>query len=223
MLNGSVEIDFDHIPLDHVLLTFTNDQSNENVTAQGIDCWSEMSESVVVSKSFESDTQMFCLMEKEEKTVSPFDCLSILPRNGGEESNADTVWLTEDDKALAIGLLVTGLILCMILGISIGILIVKRKANSKNSGNERQFSRPDLITDWRNDQSNAKVSYPYTDSDTISVASDSSNYVPAVNPSRFDLIKMQLEKSENPDRHESKNLYDLEDMPYLKVYETVDF
>lgn len=39
LLNGSVKIDFERIPNDHVLLTFTNDQSNENAEINDIGCW----------------------------------------------------------------------------------------------------------------------------------------------------------------------------------------
>lgn len=161
---------------------------------------------------------MFCLMEKESKTVSPLDCLSILPRNSASDSVPDAVWLTEDDKTLFVGLLVMGLIICLILGFVIGMWIVKRQATATNCRKVSSFSRPDLISsDWRHDNRSDDNGYPYTDNDTISVASDRSSYVAAVNPSRFDLIKMRLEKAENPTPSQSQNLYDLEDMPTLKV------
>ncbi len=218
LLNGSVKIDFEHIPSDHVLLTFANDQTNKNADVNGIECWSSIvNNSIIVSQSFRSgETQMFCLMEKEAKTVSPLDCLSILPKNGSLVEDEDSVWLTEDDRALAIGLLVMGLILCMVVGVVIGIVIVKRQVNVKKRAG---LSRPDLIgSDWNSDRRSKVASYPYTDTDAMSVASDrSSNYVAAVNPSRFDLIKIQLEKSENPAPHQSQNQYDLEDMPSSKV------
>lgn len=217
MLNGSVKIDFEQIPYDHVLLTFANDQSNENSTINQIDCWSTIDNSMIVSNLTSSETQTFCLMEKEAKTVSPLDCLSILPRNSEIESSLDSVWLTEDDKALTIGLLVLGLILCLGFGFGIGMLIVKRQVQWRNRGKQSGLSsRPDLISsDWKSDKRNEDIGYPYTDTDTISMASDEGSYVAAVNPSRFDLIKIRLEKAENPEKVE--NQYDLEDMPSSKV------
>lgn len=216
LLNGSVKIEFEQIPENHVLLTFTNDQSNQNATIDEIDCWSTVNDSMIVSNLSEHETQTFCLMEREAKTVSPLDCLSILPRN--MNSVQDSAWLTEDDKALVIGLLVAGLILCLIFGFGIGMLIVRRLANDQNYAKEGRFSRPDLITsDWKHDHRNNDIAYPYTDNDTLSIASDRNDYVAAVNPSRFDLIKMKLEKAENPIPCEIENLYGLEDMPYSKV------
>lgn len=217
--NGSVQIDFDRIPHNQVLLTFNSDQSNVNATNE-IDCWSTINDSMVVDKLFGGETQMFCLMGKDAGTVSPLDCLSILPRSG--EYDSDSVWLTDDDRALAIGLLVMGLIICLGVGLAIGIFIVRRQTKAKNYAKPGGLARPDLISsDWR--RSNCNGTYPYTDNDTISVASDMGvdNYVAAVNPSRFDLIKMRLEKSENPEQHESQNQYDLEDMPYSKVTKNI--
>lgn len=213
LLNGSIKIDFDRTANNHVLLKFANDQSNEDSTIDEIDCWSIVSDSIIVSNVLGNETQTFCLMEKEAKTISPLDCLSILPRASGSDSDStsDTVWLTEDDKALAIGLLVTGLILCLVLGFGIAVLIVKRQANAEKFTKQSVLTRPDLISsDWNNDKT-------YTDGDTISMASNRSCYVPAVNPSRFDLIKMRLEKAENPVPCEMENQYGLEDMPYSKV------
>lgn len=215
MLNGSIKIDFERTPYDHVLLTFTTDQSNKNAMIDNIDCWSANNDSMIVSNLDTNETQMFCLMEKEAKTVSPLDCLSILPKNSAFIS--DPVWLTEDDKALAVGLFVMGIILCLVFGFGIGMLIVNRQVHTRNTRKKSSFSsRPDLISsDWNNDKRNEDTGYPYTDNDTISMASD--NYIPAVNPSPFDLIKMRLEKAENPVIHQSENQYDLENMPYLKV------
>lgn len=217
LLNGSVKIDFDRIPYDHVLLTFENDQSNANATINQIDCWSTIDDSMIVSNVFGSETQTFCLMEKEAQTVSPLDCLSILPRNIDIESTPDSVWLSEDDKALTIGLLVLGLILCLVFGFGIGMLIVKRQVQWRNRRKQSGLSsRPDLISsDWKSDKRNEDIGYPYTDTDTISMASDEGSYVAAVNPSRFDLIKIRLEKAENSEKVE--NQYDLEDMPSSKV------
>lgn len=213
-MNGSVKIEFEQIPTNHVLLTFVNDKSNKNATIDEIDCWTTVNDSMIVTNLSENETQTYCLMEKEAKTVSPLDCLSILPRN--MDFDQDSAWLTEDDKALAIGLLVAGLILCLVFGFGIGMLIVKRQAQNKR--NESRFIRPDLISsDWKHDNKKEDIGYPYTDNDTMSIASDRSNYVAAVNPSRFDLIKMRLEKAENPVPCDSENLYGLEDMPYLKV------
>lgn len=210
--NGRIRIDFYQIPHDQILLTFNSDRSNVHAT-DDIDCWSTINDSMVVEKLYGGETQMFCLMEKDASTVSPLDCLSILPRS--VDSDSDSVWLTEDDRSMAIGLLVMGLIICLSLGFAIGIFIVKRQARAQKYVKPRCSSRPDLITsDWRNSKINE--SYPYTDNDTISVASDK-DYVAAVNPSRFDLIKMRLDKSENPDQQQSQNQYDLEDMPYTKV------
>ncbi|XP_037036383.1 uncharacterized protein LOC119074378 [Bradysia coprophila] len=209
--NGSIKIVFDEIPRDHVLLTFNSDQSNVHAS-NDIDCWSPINDSMVVDKLYDGETQMFCLMEKDASTVSPLDCLSILPRNSASDS--DSVWLTEDDKSLAIGLLVMGLVICLGVGFAFGLLIVKRQAKAQNYGKQSGLARPDLISsDWRS--SKANESYPYSDNDTISVASD--QYVAAVNPSRFDLIKMRLEKSEKPEQNEGQNQYDLEDMPYSKA------
>lgn len=218
LLNGSVKIEFEEIPANHVLLTFVNDQSNKNATIDEIDCWSTVNDSMIVTNLSQNETQTYCLMEKEAKTVSPLDCLSILPRNMDieQDSDQDSAWLTEDDKALAIGLLVAGLILCLVFGFGIGMLIVKRLA--QNQIKESRFTRPDLISsDWNHDNKNEDIGYPYTDNDTMSIASDQGNYVAAVNPSRFDLIKMRLDKAENPVPCDSENLYGLEDMPNLKV------
>lgn len=221
-MNGSVKIEFQQIPYNHVLLTFANDQSNKNATIDEIDCWSTVNDSMIVSNLAENETQTFCLMEKEAKTVSPLDCLSILPRNMALDSDEDSVWLWEDDKALTIGLLVAGLIICLVFGFGIGIVIVKRQAKAQNCGKETSFSRPDLISsDWKHDNPNEDIGYPYCDNDTISISSERSDYVAAVNPSRFDLIKMRLEKAENPAPSKSENLYDLEDMPSSKVYMVV--
>lgn len=216
LLNGSVEIEFEHIPSNHVLLTFASGQSNKDILIENIDCWTTTDNYMVVSNLLANETQTFCLMEKDAKTVSPLDCISILPRNSLEDSELDSVWLTEDDKALAIGLLVMGLIICIACGFGVGILIVKRQLNTKNRRKLSTSSRPDLVSpDWKHD--NRDFSFPYND-DTMSIVSGKSTYVAAVNPSRFDLIKMRLEKSENPTQHESENQYDLEDMPYSKVY-----
>ncbi|KAJ6636262.1 hypothetical protein Bhyg_14850 [Pseudolycoriella hygida] len=205
--DGSIKIDFERIPYDHVLLTFTNDRSNKEATVKEIDCWSTANLSMTVPNALGDETQTFCLMEKDAKTVSPLDCLSILPRNGAQDSGSDLVWLMEDDKALVVSLLVVGLIVCLVFGFGIGTLIVRRQVNARKYAKRRTESRPDLITsDWRD-------GHPYAESDTMSVVSDRSNYVPA--PSQFDLIKMRLEKAENP--NESENQYGLEDMPYSKA------
>lgn len=218
LANGSVKIDFEFTPYDHVLLTFANDKSNQNAAIDEIDCWSTVNDSMVVAKLIGKETQTFCLMEKEATTVSPLDCLSILPKNRASDASSDSTWLTEDDKTLAVSLLVVGLILCLALGFGLGMLIVERQANARNNRKQSDMSRPDLISsDWRNDKRNEDIGYPYTDSDTISMASDRSSYVAAVNPSRFDLIKIRLEKAENPAPHLTQNIYDLEDMPSSKV------
>lgn len=214
MLNGSVKIEFDQIPQNQVLLTFANDRSNKNALIDHINCWSALTNSIVIENALENETKMFCLMDKQAKTISPFDCLSILPRNN--YSGSDSVWLTEDDKVLAIGLLVMGLLIFLCFGFGIGVFIVKRKLNAKNNRKQSTLSRPDSMTpDWKHDKRNG-LSYPYTDNDTASIASGKS-YVTAVNPSRFDLIKMRLEKAENPYCVENEIQYDLEDMPYSKV------
>lgn len=216
--NGSVKIDFERIPYDQVLLTFASNQSNKNAVIDQMDCWSTVNDSMILTNLMENETQTFCLMGKDATTVSPLDCLSILPRNSELDSSSDSVWLTEDDKTLAIILLVVGLILCLAFGFGIGMLIVRRQVNARNNKKQSDMSRPDLISsDWRNDKRIEDNGYPYTDSDTISMASDRGSYVAAVNPSRFDLIKIRLEKAENPVPHVSENLYGLEDMPDSKV------
>lgn len=217
LLNGSVKIEFEEIPDDQVLLTFASGQTNKDVIINDIDCWTTDSKSMVVSNLIENETQTFCLMDKGDQTVSPLDCLSILPRNSLYDPASDAVWLTEDDKLLAIGLLVMGLIICLVIGFGIGMWIVKRQSIARNNRKQSISSRPDMMPpDWKH--YNRNEDFPYTDNDNVSIASDRSSYVMAVNPSRFDLIKMKLEKSENPTVHESGNLYDLEDMPYSKVF-----
>lgn len=215
-MNGSANIDFGTTPIDKVLLSFANNQSNKYDAFDQVNCWSPTNTSIMINNLTENDTHTFCLMNESAQTVSPLDCLSFRPRNALDDY--DPIWLSDADKPLAIGLLVMALLICLAFGCGIGVLIVQRQANVQNRFKQNFSTRSESMTpDWKRENKIRDFSYPYTDDDTASIASGKS-YVTAVNPSRFDLIKMRLEKAENPVQIESENQYDLEDMPYSTVW-----
>ncbi len=108
---------------------------DENHKSEEINCISKNEITSIPITNLKNDmTYSFCLLDKNNTSVSPLDCISYAKRD------VQTVWLFESTKPLTVTLVVISLALNVVVGIAIGFWMVKHNPFSKHNNESSKFS-----------------------------------------------------------------------------------
>lgn len=90
-----------------------------------IDCLGSDSSTFLISNLTANHAYTICLVNKDETTISPFDCMPYYVRSDEVPDSDANIWILEEDKALVIGLLVGATILSVIFGLVLSFLLIR--------------------------------------------------------------------------------------------------
>lgn len=80
-------------------------------------------QTIFINNLRENTNYLFCLMDIESGTVSPFSCISYFM--GAAELPAIESWLSDEEKTLFIGMVVLSIFLCILFGSFMGYVLLR--------------------------------------------------------------------------------------------------
>lgn len=96
-----------------------------NYNEYGLGCYNSISDVNTVSELIPNVAYTFCMVIKDQLTISPFNCKSI--HVGSNLSIQYSAWLTRDMKVTGLSLVVFGIVMFSFAGILMIYLLLKRK------------------------------------------------------------------------------------------------
>lgn len=90
-----------------------------------IDCLGSDSSIFLISNLSANHAYTICLVNKEETTISPFDCMPYYVRSDDVPDSDANIWILEEDKALVIGLVFGAAFLSVIFGLLLSFLVIR--------------------------------------------------------------------------------------------------